>query len=188
MAKETKDLGTMLDLHPVRFSERQDLLATPVLRLLNRIEDPALIKDVAVVEIDPILKGGIAFCDAYGVPRENAGSCVVLEAKRGAMVRYVGALVPVGCRMDLGGRVRRLLGARRVSLAKQEFVLQNSGMQAGSITVVGLPTDWSILVDSRFVEKPYVFTGSGKVNSKLRLSGRLLSALSMTTLVEELGI
>jgi prolyl-tRNA editing enzyme YbaK/EbsC (Cys-tRNA(Pro) deacylase) len=62
-----------------------------------------------------------------------------------------------------------------------------TGMEYGAITPVGLPTDWSILIDKAVTDLPSVIIGSGVRKSKLVVSGEFLSNLSGVQVVDGLG-
>jgi len=171
-----------LELEP--FKSRPDLLAAPVFEALNTINAD----DVFVAEIDPSHMGGEEFCATYGVDQQDGANCVILEAKRADRTWYVATLVPVGHRTDIGGSVRRSLNARKLSVAPLEYVLSSSRMEYGSITVIGLPGDWTVLVDARLIYKPHLFIGSGKARSKLRVPGSIFSSGGNFVVVPELGI
>lgn len=143
--------------------------------------------NIHVSPIDPIYKGGDDFCHHYKVPPEHGANCIVLQASRGDKKWFVATLVPVGCKMDIGGYVRRTVNARKLSVAPLQEVLDATQMEYGSITVVGLPDDWDILIDSRIAEKDYVFIGSGKVQSKLKVPGAFFKN-PRYQLIKDLGL
>jgi prolyl-tRNA editing enzyme YbaK/EbsC (Cys-tRNA(Pro) deacylase) len=145
-------------------------------------------KELLVAEIDPAAAGGYEFCTRYGYQHTEGANCVVIEATRGDVSKIAACLVPVGCRMDLGGFVRRHLKARRVSLASKDFVLKETGMEYGSITPFGLPTDWFILVDSTIAATPRVIVGGGLRKSKLSVPGAALLELPNAESIDGLGI
>ncbi len=168
--------------------ERPDLVSASVLACVRTWSGPVPAQALTVAEIDPAAAGGQDFCARYGVPYDSGANCVVVEARRNATVTFVACLIPVGCRMDLGGFVRRHLGARRVSVADKEFVLTETGMEYGSITPFGLPKDWRILADSRIVTVPQLVIGGGLKRSKLRVPGAALLTLPNAESIENLGI
>ena len=139
-----------------------------------------------VAEIDPANMAGETFCATYGLAREHGANCVVMKATRASRAWYAAGLVPVGCRMDIGGAVRRRLGARIVSVAPLHEVLDVTAMEYGSITVVGLPADWAVLIDERLCNLDHVFIGSGYARSKLRVPGSFLRLLPNATACSDL--
>lgn len=74
-----------------------------------------------------------------------------------------------------------------MSLAPIEMVLNVTGMEYGSITPVGLPKEWKILIDSRLIDLPGVIVGAGLLKAKLSISGKALTQLPNATCVEGLG-
>ena len=168
-------------------SESPDLLADPTRKYLATLEN-ASPTDIAVAEIDPMYAGGEELCAHYDIDPSIGGNCIIVEAKRAGRKWYAACLVPTGSRIDLNGFVRKHLNARRVSLAPKDEAINLTSMEYGSINVVGLPNEWTILIDVSLIEKPTVIIGSGLVRSKLAISGSLLKDLPNAESVAELGI
>jgi prolyl-tRNA editing enzyme YbaK/EbsC (Cys-tRNA(Pro) deacylase) len=82
---------------------------------------------------------------------------------------------------------KKQLDARVVSLAPLDYVLKQTQMEYGSITVIGLPSDWPIFVDSKLVKLTRVVIGGGLVKSKLSLSGKALSEVPNVIVIEGLA-
>jgi prolyl-tRNA editing enzyme YbaK/EbsC (Cys-tRNA(Pro) deacylase) len=122
---------------------------------------------VLVGRIDPQYMNGTALSDHYDVNLEDGANCIVVRGKRGEVRITAAVLVPVGYRADLNGLVCEKLNAKKVSMAPLEDVIAESGMEYGSITPVGLPETWKILIDSRLMEKETIIVGGGKQVSKL---------------------
>jgi len=129
--------------------EHLDLVATPTAGLL---QTPPGAESVRVCTIDPELSDTAAFCAHYGTALEVCGNCVILEATRGERTWYAACVIPGSTRADVNGLARRTLGARKVSFAPMATAVELTGMEYGAITPVGLPTDWSILLDGSLVE------------------------------------
>jgi prolyl-tRNA editing enzyme YbaK/EbsC (Cys-tRNA(Pro) deacylase) len=96
-------------------------------------------------------------------------------------------LIPVNCRADLNNVARRVLGAKRVSFAPLDEVLEETGMDYGGITPLGLPESYPILIDSRIAEMERLIVGGGFRKSKLSVSGKILAELPNAVIVEDLG-
>jgi len=173
-----------LNLHP--YAARPDLLPPVVLKAIDTVTDQTVRSQVFVAEIDPTEMAGDTFCATYGIALEQGANCVVLKATRGDKTWYAAGLIPVGSRMNIGGAVRRRLGARLVSVAPLQEVLDATAMEYGSITVVGLPADWIVLVDERLCNLDHLFIGSGYARSKLRVPGSLLTLLPNATACPDL--
>jgi prolyl-tRNA editing enzyme YbaK/EbsC (Cys-tRNA(Pro) deacylase) len=84
--------------------------------------------------------------------------------------------------------VKRTLNVRKASFLPVERAVEETAMEYGGITPVGLPAGWRILVDSRVVDISLAVIGSGIRGSKLVLSGVEVSKLPGAEVVEGLGL
>ncbi len=143
--------------------------------------------EVLVGQIDPQYMNGTALSNHYDVNLEDGANCIVVRGKRGEIRMTAAVLVPVGYRADLNRLVCEKLDAKKVSMAPLEEVIAESGMEYGSITPVGLPEAWKILIDSRLMAKKTIIVGGGKQISKLRISTSFLKQLPHVEVVENLA-
>src|SRR4051794_22259337 len=176
-----------LKLEPAQ--SRLDLLGRPVAAALEvwPREAPIDVDQVLVAPIDPDLADTAAFCDAYGVAREESANCVIVAGRRGDVTRYAACVVLATTRADVNGVVRRQLDARKASFAPMDDAVRLTGMEYGGITPIGLPTSWLLLVDARVVAAPHVIIGSGARHSKIALPGPALGALPGAEVIEGLA-
>lgn len=172
-----------LDLRPAR--SHPDLLAAPVAAALAALGESA--DEVEVAPIDADLADTAAFCAAYDVGLDISANCVVIAGRRGDETRYAACVVLATTRADVNGVVRRLLDARKASFAPMDDAIRLTGMEYGGITPVGLPREWSLLVDARIPPLPRVIVGSGIRASKLALPGRVLAGLPGAQVIEGLA-
>ncbi|MDA8371969.1 MAG: YbaK/EbsC family protein [Nocardiopsaceae bacterium] len=175
-----------LDTRPV--TERSDLLAAPVAYAVQHWKQDTPVDDLLVAEIDPELADTAACCAAYDVPMAASANCVVVAAKRAGQVRMAACVVLATTRADVNGVVRRRLGARKASFARQEEVVEATGMEYGGITPIGLPADWPILVDPAAAGCPHAVIGSGLRSAKLVVPGTVLAGLPGAEVIEGLGV
>lgn len=166
---------------------RPDLLAPAVRVALEKWAAAPWIDDVCAAEIDPQYAAGIDLCQHYGLDPKQAGNCLIISAKRAAIVRNAACVIPPGNRTDLGGLVRRFLNAREVSMMPREQAVAETQMEYGSITAVGLPNDWPVLIDHTLADASSLVTGSGVLHAKLRMPGRLLVMLTRGVVMESLS-
>ncbi|HEY9563829.1 MAG TPA: YbaK/EbsC family protein [Nocardioides sp.] len=170
-----------------------DLL--PVLDHLNLVADPvaAALKewlhagDVRVAEIDPELADTAVMSEAYGTAMEQSVNCVIISGKRSGVERIAACLVRADTRADVNTVVKKLLDVRKCSFHPMDRAVEETEMEYGGITPIGLPAQWRILVDSRAVEVDDAIIGSGVRRSKLFLPGRLLGALPGAEVIEGLA-
>lgn len=184
-------VGTVCDvlgsLSTVPALDRPDLLAPPVAAALQALGGSAA-GQVLVAEINPDLADTAAFCAAYGVTLEQSANCVVVAGRRGETTTLAACVVLATTRADVNGLVRRRLDARKASFAPMGTAVEDSGMEHGGITPLGLPALWPVLVDAAVVTQPWVVVGSGLRRSKLVLPGVLLATLPGAEAVDGLGV
>lgn len=118
---------------------------------------------------------------------EQAANCVVLEAKRGEKTWFAACVILGSTRADVNGLARRTFDARKVSFAPMEKAVAETGMEFGAITPVGLPRNWSILIDKAVADSDYVIIGSGIRKSKLAVPGSFLASLPNAQVLDGLG-
>jgi prolyl-tRNA editing enzyme YbaK/EbsC (Cys-tRNA(Pro) deacylase) len=154
-------MGIMSEIRAFPVSQRPDLLAVPVRRVLENWHGEVLADEFEVLEIDPRFSDTGAFCEHYGIAADQTANTVVVEARRGGDSKLAVVVMSAGSKADLNGVVRKALGARTLSLAPREVAVGRSGMEYGSITAIGMPSDWPLLVDKRVLEVPKLVMGEG---------------------------
>ncbi len=164
--------------------DRPDLLAPPVVEVLRGWPGAAR---VIVVEIDPGLADTAALVEAYDLPLSVSANCVVVSGRRAGEERVAGCVVPADTRADVNNLVRRLLDVRKATFLPVERAVEETGMEYGGITPVGLPAGWRLLVDASLRNVEVAVIGSGVRRSKLLLSGADLLDLPGAETVEALG-
>lgn len=144
---------------------------------------------VRVAEIDPAVSDTAAMSDAYGIPMHASVNCVLVAGRREGVERTAAVAVRASTRADINGAIKRLLAVRKASFVPVDRAVQDSGMEYGGITPVGLPVEWKVLLDSDIATNPeWVVIGSGVRRSKLTLPGNLLSRLPGTHVVENVAL
>jgi prolyl-tRNA editing enzyme YbaK/EbsC (Cys-tRNA(Pro) deacylase) len=76
---------------------------------------------------------------------------------------------------------------RKCSFLDHDRAVQETGMEYGGITPIGLPADWRLLVDEITTRIDLAILGSGIRGSKLFLPGPLLAALPRAEVVPDLA-
>ena len=165
-------------------AERLDLLAAPVARALRAVE---YADQVAVVEIDPEVSDTAAMTSAYGLPMTAGANCVVVGGRRAGEEKIAACVVRADTRADVNNLVKRRLDVRKASFLTMERAVEETGMEYGAITPLGLPAGWRLFVDSAVLDIPVAIVGSGLRRSKLVLPGALLGDLPGAEVVEGLA-
>lgn len=161
-----------------------DLVAGSVAKILKSSSLPT--ESIYVVKIDPQFADTAGFCEQYEVGLDQSVNCVVLEARKSDKRWFAACMVVATHRADINGKIRKALGARSVSFASMEKALKETGMEYGGITPIGLPDNWTIVVDGDALKQDYVIVGSGIRDSKLLIPGSLLAKLPNSIIIEKI--
>ena len=175
---------TLGSLATVPALDRTDLLADPVAAALR---DWPGAGDVGVVEIDPAIADTAALAAAYDLPMSTGANCVVVAGRRDGAERVAACLVRADTRADVNGLVKRTLDVRKASFLAMDRAVDESGMEYGGITPLGLPAGWRLLVDPRVLDIDVAVIGSGVRRSKLLLPGALAGELPGAEVVDGLA-
>jgi len=171
-------------LNTSSWQEQMDMLGATVARALAGWSHG---DHVGVAEIDPELADTAAMTEAYDVPLTASANCVVVSGKRAGQERIAACVVRADTRADVNNLVKRLLDVRKASFHPMERAVEETAMEHGGITPLGLPADWRILVDAEVLDVEVAIIGSGVRRSKLVLPGALLAELPGAEVVEGLG-
>jgi prolyl-tRNA editing enzyme YbaK/EbsC (Cys-tRNA(Pro) deacylase) len=130
--------------------------------------------DHEVLPCDPGFADTAAFCERYGVAREDSANTILVVGK-GEPRRFVACVVLATTRVDVNGVVRQRLGVRKASFASAEETVERTGMMIGGVTVLALPSDVPVWIDARVMARPAVVLGGGSRSMKVRTApGTLL--------------
>lgn len=137
-----------------------------------------------VAGILPEEADGHILCEHYNIKEECGYNCLIVECKRNDIIKYYALMVPVGYRYNMGSVVRKYTNSRTVSVADLNYVLKETGMEYGSITPIGLPNEWKILVDSTILKQKQIVIGGGFVKSKISLPVNLFLKMPNVEIVD----
>jgi prolyl-tRNA editing enzyme YbaK/EbsC (Cys-tRNA(Pro) deacylase) len=181
--------------------DRVTLPSFPTLESLPAADNPSLVAPsvaaalagwpgasrVAVVDIDPELADTAAMSEAYDIPMTASGNCVVVAGARAGAERIAACVVRADTRADVNTLVRKMLDVRKASFLPMDRAVEETGMEYGGITPLGLPDGWRVLVHEALLDEPIVVVGSGVRRSKLLVPGPLLADLPGAEVVPDLG-
>ena len=174
-------LPTLGRLESLPALEHPELLAPSVVAALEAWEHGA---ELAVVAIDPAVADTAAMSEAYDLGMDTGANCVVVGGKRDGEERVAACLVRADLRADVNNVVKRTLDVRKCSFLSMDRAVEETGMEYGGITPVGLPDAWRLLVDARVLDIEVAVIGSGVRRSKLLLPGRLAGELPGAEVIE----
>ncbi len=178
------DLPSIGTLTSLPATENPSLLAAPVAAALTQWRHAS---SVAVVEIDPAVADTAAMMTAYSLPMTAGANCVIVSGRREGDERVAACVVRADTRVDVNSLVKRTLDVRKPSFLAMERAVEESAMEYGGITPLGLPDRWRVLVDSAVQDIEIAIIGSGLRRSKLLVPGPLLAELPRAETVDGLG-
>ena len=179
----------------VRALDRPDLLAASTLAMITAwsAQDADVADAVLVTQIDPDLADTAALTAAYALPPAASANCVLVAGRREGAERVAAAVVRATTRADVNATVKRLLDVRKASFLPMDRAVEESGMEYGGITPLGLPDRYRVLVDARVARDDpdagaTVVIGSGVRRSKIALPGALLARAPGVEVVDGLAL
>jgi prolyl-tRNA editing enzyme YbaK/EbsC (Cys-tRNA(Pro) deacylase) len=135
---------------------------------------------------DPALADTAAFCAAYGFSPEDSANTIVVIGKADP-ARFAACVTLAPYRLDVNRVVRDRLGTRKASFAPAEETARLTGMEIGGVTVLGLPPNLPIWVDSRVMKRERIILGGGSRSWKVISSPGILRALPGVEIVDGLA-
>jgi prolyl-tRNA editing enzyme YbaK/EbsC (Cys-tRNA(Pro) deacylase) len=177
-------LPSLSSLRSLPVAAHPGLVALPVREALGSWGHTG---DVAVVEIDPALADTAAMSEAYALALDTGVNCILVAGRRDGEERIAACLVRADTRLDVNNAVKRRLDVRKASFLPMDRAVEESGMEYGGITPVGLPAGWRVLVDPRVLDIDVAVIGSGVRRSKLLIPGALAADLPRAEVVEGLA-
>jgi prolyl-tRNA editing enzyme YbaK/EbsC (Cys-tRNA(Pro) deacylase) len=138
------------------------------------------------LECDPALADTAAFCEHYGIPPENACNALVVVAKTEPK-QYFACLVNATTKLDVNHKVSKLVGVKRLSFAAAEETAALTGQMIGGVTLLALPPEWPVYIDSRVAALDYAILGGGNRSSKIKVSPSELTKIPNARF-EDIGV
>ncbi|HEX7153685.1 MAG TPA: YbaK/EbsC family protein [Thermoanaerobaculia bacterium] len=129
-----------------------------------------------VLACEPHLADTAEFCAHYGISTDEACNAILVALKTTPR-SYVACLVRADTKLDVNKRVAAITGVKRLSFASSEETAELTGMLIGGVTIVGLPAEVAIHVDTLVMERARVILGGGNRSSKIRLDPQELLKL-----------
>ena len=169
--------------------EHLDLLGAPVREAFEAVaaEHLELAAQALVTPIDSDFADTEAMTSHFGMDLALSSNCVLIAGKRSGQERIAAAVIRATTNADVNHCIKKLLDVRKCSFMPMERAVEESGMEYGGITPIGLPPSWRLLLDTRVAEG-YSVIGSGLRTSKLAVPGALLAALPGAEIVDGLAV
>lgn len=169
--------------------EHPELLGPVVHEQLRawQTEHPELVQQVMACEIDPELSDTAVMSERYDIPMDTSVNCVLVAGKREGVERTAAVAVRASTRADINGTIKRMLDVRKASFVPMDRAVEESSMEYGGITPIGLPENWRFVVDGSIDSDEWIVIGSGIRASKIAVPGSVLVALTGAEVIEGLG-
>jgi len=174
-----------LDFAPI--IDNKDLVSECIFDLINKNFDGDEKEKILVASINPNYADGKKLCEMYNIDEAMGFNCLIVECKRNEEKKYCALVVPIGYRYNMSSTVRKYTNSRMVSVAPLEYVLDKTKMEYGSITPIGLPDEWEVLIDPMIKDKDVVIIGGGILKSKIMIPVSLLLKLPKVKIIEKLA-
>lgn len=168
----------------VSVASHPEYVAPKMLSFLNSHE---LTDKIQVAQIDPQYADGKKLSEAYGVDINQKLNCLAFVGKRDGQIRYAAVVVPYGKRVNSGAVLKYAMDATKPSFANLDDVIAMTCMEFGSITPVGLPDDWQVLIGSSVKELDAVIIGGDRVDAKFKTTPQILARLPHAKFVDQLA-
>ncbi|MEE8184049.1 MAG: YbaK/EbsC family protein [Acidobacteriota bacterium] len=140
-----------------------------------------------VLPCDPDFADTAAFCERYGVPRENSGNTILVATKKEPK-RFALCVVLASTRLDVNHAVRGLMEGLKVSFASAEDTGRITGMELGGVTPFNLPDDLPVFVDQEVMRADYIVLGGGGRSSKIKISPEIFRSIPNIKIVPGLSL
>ena len=149
--------------------------------LLRKVPHP-----FEILPCDDYLADTETFCAHYGASLRHSVNAILVKS-RSPEGRFALCVVPAQARLDVNHAVRRKLGARKVSFASAAEVVDQTGMEIGGVTPLGVPDTLPVWVDESIWALDYVILGGGNRISKIKTSPKVLETLPNVEFVAALA-
>ena len=139
-----------------------------------------------VMDCDPELADTKVFCREYGIALEDSVNAIVVKTKTGEL-KYAACALLATTRLDINKKIRKKLGARKVSFADIEETARLTAMNIGGVTPLTLPRSLPLWVDSKVMRRNSIVLGGGNRSSKIKVSPKIFNYTTNTEIVEGLA-
>ena len=140
-----------------------------------------------VIYCNPELADTNVFCKEYGVDLEDSVNVIIVKTKTGEL-KYAACALLATTRLDINKKIRKKLGARKVSFANIDETAKLTAMNIGGVTPLTLPYTLPLWVDSEVMQRKSIVLGGGNRSSKIKTSPMIFNYISNTEIVEGLAI
>ena len=139
-----------------------------------------------IVPCDPADAETAVFAEKYGYAMADSANCILVKTKTGDE-KFVACVVLATTRLDVNKRVRKKIGARKVSFAAPEDTRRLTGMDLGGVTPLCLSDDLPVWVDVAVMARETIILGGGDRMSKIIITPKIFECVPNVEIVDELA-
>ncbi len=140
-----------------------------------------------IVPCDPDDAETAVFAEKYGYSLDCSANCILVKTKTGE-AKFVACVVLATTRLDVNKRVRKKIGARKVSFAAPEDTRRLTGMDLGGVTPLCLPDDLPVWVDAAVMARQTIILGGGDRRSKIIVAPQIFEHVANVEIVDGLAL
>ena len=138
---------------------------------------------VEIFECDSIFSDTELFCNEYEFLLEDSCNAILIKSKK-PEIYYSMFCILGNNRLDVNGKVKKALNAKRVSFASKDEAEEISKQIYGGISPLGLGKGIDIYIDENILKRDKVFIGGGNRTTKIFLSPTELIRLTNGTVMD----
>ena len=143
--------------------------------------------EILVAEIDPTCADGNTLCETYNLDHKMSIKCLIVESNDDDKEKVRAAiLLPIDYKYS-SSTVKKILESRDVTFSPLEEIIEATGMEYGSITPIGLPENYHILIDPLVLDNERIIVGGGLKKSKILMPSQTLLEIPNSKIVENLS-
>ena len=136
-----------------------------------------------IIKCESIFSDTESFCNEYGFLLEDSCNAILIKSKK-PKIYYSMFCILGNNKLDVNGKVKKLMNAKRVSFASKDEAEGVSNQIYGGISPLGIGRDIDIYIDGNVMKRNKVFIGGGNRTTKLFLSPTELLRLANGTVTD----
>ena len=136
-----------------------------------------------IIKCESIFSDTESFCNEYNFLLEDSCNAILIKSKK-PKIYYSMFCILGNNRLDVNGKVKKLMNAKKVSFASKDEAEGVSNQIYGGISPLGLGTDIDIYIDGNVMKRNKVFIGGGNRTTKIFLSPTELLRLANGTVTD----
>lgn len=136
-----------------------------------------------IIKCESIFSDTESFCNEYDFLLEDSCNAILIKSKK-PEIYYSMFCILGNNRLDVNGKVKKVMNAKRVSFASKNEAERVSNQIYGGISPLSLGRDIDIYIDENVMKRKKVFIGGGNRTTKIFLSPTELLRITKGTVMD----